>query len=245
MDDLWLYFRAVLDQWVALMSGGIITVALALWERYQQKTISAKWYVAIIAFFVLLSMFLAWRDRQLEVRKLTQQLIDERKKNNPDLGCSIEMISTGTDLNAEQPSFVVTLFIAVTNQGAPSIAHGWQLFIVMPDQTLEVLPRHYGGTTTLDLPGRSPLVFTEDEFIYNKIGSNPLATGGMASGILMFKVTGVSKEEFNSLDPDLRLEFKDIAGRSYTVLHKHGEGIPGNLLYLPGVKTSPQQREQQ
>lgn len=58
------------------MSGGIITVALGLYERWSQKNIPVGAYVAVIICFALSACYLAWRDAQIELRQ---------SKDNPEL----------------------------------------------------------------------------------------------------------------------------------------------------------------
>jgi hypothetical protein len=46
------------------MSGGIITVALGIFERLSGKNIALWLYIAVLIFFAFLGCFLAWRDSQ-------------------------------------------------------------------------------------------------------------------------------------------------------------------------------------
>ena len=78
MSDLLMFLRAVLGHWVALMSGGIITVTLAVWERYKGYDVPGKLYAAIILFFVFLAGFLAWRDQYKRGEKLEERLSSAR-----------------------------------------------------------------------------------------------------------------------------------------------------------------------
>lgn len=75
MRDLWLCFLAVLGQWVALMSGGIIIVLLALWERYKGYPIPRKFYLMIFAFFIPFAFFLAWRDQSRRAEELEEKVL--------------------------------------------------------------------------------------------------------------------------------------------------------------------------
>jgi hypothetical protein len=60
------FLRAVGSHWTTLMSGGIITVALGLFERLSGKNVPLWLYIAVLIFFAFLACFLAWRDSQKE-----------------------------------------------------------------------------------------------------------------------------------------------------------------------------------
>src|SRR5258708_7577946 len=63
---VWAFLRAVGHHWTTLMSGGVITVLLGVFERLSGKSVPLWVYVAILIFFALLACYLAWRDSQKE-----------------------------------------------------------------------------------------------------------------------------------------------------------------------------------
>lgn len=74
MRELGSWLRAILHEWITLLSGGGITACVGLWERYSQKPVPAAVYTAIIALFVLLANFRAFRN-------VESQLTEERRKS--------------------------------------------------------------------------------------------------------------------------------------------------------------------
>lgn len=57
--------QAVGRQWLAVMSGGALTVALALYERVSGTLLSMTYYAVILAIFVGLASFGAWKTERL------------------------------------------------------------------------------------------------------------------------------------------------------------------------------------
>ena len=73
MDQLGRWLGAVLKEWITLLTGGGITAAVGLWERYSHQPVPTAVYTATIALFVLPANFRAFQ-------KLDSQLIQERQK---------------------------------------------------------------------------------------------------------------------------------------------------------------------
>jgi len=72
--NVFAFIWAVFHHWTTLMSGGIITVALGIFERFSGKNVPLWVYGMILIFFVFLACYLAWRDerRQSQVNKSKQ-----------------------------------------------------------------------------------------------------------------------------------------------------------------------------
>jgi hypothetical protein len=74
------FLAAILGHWVSLMSGGIVIVALLLWERFRKNAPRIVW-VIIVCLFLGVASFQAWNDEHTNVTKadgtirdLTRQL---------------------------------------------------------------------------------------------------------------------------------------------------------------------------
>lgn len=67
--SFFVFIRAIINHWLVLMSGGIITVALGVFERFSGRNIPLWGYVTILASFVFLASFLAWREKVMELNK--------------------------------------------------------------------------------------------------------------------------------------------------------------------------------
>lgn len=95
--NILIFLRAVCRHWVALLSGGLITVALGLLERLSGRNIPLWTYGCVLTFFAFSACYLAWRDAArrnkpnliFEVdttsRSQVQVLHEERTFNPPDI----------------------------------------------------------------------------------------------------------------------------------------------------------------
>jgi hypothetical protein len=77
------FLQAVKEHWIALMSGGVITVALGVFERFSGKNVPLWVYGFILIFFTFLACYLAWRDAekartQINVQDQKRQFLAER-----------------------------------------------------------------------------------------------------------------------------------------------------------------------
>ena len=62
------FIRAVLSHWVGLMSGGVIVVAVGVWERLAGRNVPLHVYLILVLLFIILACFLAWKDAHNEMR---------------------------------------------------------------------------------------------------------------------------------------------------------------------------------
>jgi hypothetical protein len=58
------FLRAVKGHWLTLMSGGVITVALGIFERLSGKNLPLWVYAVIVLSFVVIASYLAFRDER-------------------------------------------------------------------------------------------------------------------------------------------------------------------------------------
>jgi hypothetical protein len=62
-SDLWQYFLDLSDHWAAFMTGGIPVAILAVWERWRNRNVTFRFYVAIfLVFGFVAASFQTWRD---------------------------------------------------------------------------------------------------------------------------------------------------------------------------------------
>jgi hypothetical protein len=74
---LFTFLSAALSHWITLMSGGLITVALGIFERVTGRNIPLWVYVGIITGFAFSGCYLAWRDERIKKNAIIQQLEHE------------------------------------------------------------------------------------------------------------------------------------------------------------------------
>jgi len=80
MPHTWRFICAVAGHWVSLMTGGILALALVLYERITGADVPLSVYWAIAAFTVFAWTFLAWRDEYLGREQAEKQLHDREKR---------------------------------------------------------------------------------------------------------------------------------------------------------------------
>src|SRR5262249_3536923 len=75
LEDAWRFLVAVVSYWQALVTGGLITALVSIFERFRNRPFGKRTniWLFIVVFFVV-SCFLAWRDQLHEVQRLNQQI---------------------------------------------------------------------------------------------------------------------------------------------------------------------------
>jgi hypothetical protein len=73
------FIQAVLHHWLTLMSGGLITVALGIFNYLSPWPVPKSVYVVIIVLFVVMACYLAWRDARNELARLTDRAVFKRE----------------------------------------------------------------------------------------------------------------------------------------------------------------------
>jgi hypothetical protein len=78
---------ALLTQWVALITGGIITAILIVYQQLSHKTIARRVYLWLLLLFFVWASFEAWREergqvakQKVEIEDLQKQLDDRQKQ---------------------------------------------------------------------------------------------------------------------------------------------------------------------
>lgn len=103
------------------MSGGAITVAVALYERWSRQNLTAWLYISILIVFLFWACYLTWRDEQRCRMKAEQYLMQERESKRSKFSAHIHQVVSG---DTPQPSGcnVAQLFllVEVKNTGAES-----------------------------------------------------------------------------------------------------------------------------
>jgi len=68
LSDILIWSWAVLDHWQVLMTGGFITAILSGIQYRREQSIPWKMARRIMAGFLLVAFFLAWRDQHEKVK---------------------------------------------------------------------------------------------------------------------------------------------------------------------------------
>jgi hypothetical protein len=63
--DLWVFLSAVFGHWIAILSGGLITVAIWFWEHRRNRSMSWIATTRVVGAVLLISSYQAWHDEYL------------------------------------------------------------------------------------------------------------------------------------------------------------------------------------
>lgn len=117
------FIHAVIHRWVVLMSGGIVTVALGIFERVSGRNIPLWAYVCVLIAFAFSACYLAWRDAQ---RKLA--------KKKPDINGEVKTVYfvkiaklVKSDSEHMHWDFHFTIHVYLANHGAPTTIEQFKL----------------------------------------------------------------------------------------------------------------------
>lgn len=208
--SLWTFMREAASHWVALMSGGVVTVALGVFERLSGRNVPLWTYLSVLAFFLLLSFYLAWRDSRKamsrlqselsnvheELKEAKQYLLIERDQNSPNITGFTSMFVFG-DSRTTDGVVVAAIYVLVTirNQGAPSIVEGYQLHVNSKDSSVTANPVLLPEAHTItDTANGQSFTIHGDEALYEKT-TVPIERGGQRRGWLLYYLPNISVKE--------------------------------------------------
>jgi hypothetical protein len=121
----------------------------------------------------------------------------------------------------------------VKNSRAPSVAINWGLSVELPGKSpVMAAKKIVPDTITME----NGLKLYGEDALYNKGVITPIPTGGQISGVLLFVVEGVPKQDIWRDGTRLTLTFEDVLGQPYkaSVTLK---GSPRPFQYLPGLRS--------
>ncbi len=76
LRHIWDFVRAVLQQWAALVTGGVIVAVIGLYERASERPVAGRLFWAGVIISLGAAVFLAWRKERLAVENLTSPVPD-------------------------------------------------------------------------------------------------------------------------------------------------------------------------
>ena len=255
LSDIWNYLLALLWGWFVVM-GGVLAIILALYERVVKKEeLNLKRYAFVLAGFVLVAGFSAWRDERqglsLEQKQheKTRSELDhektkfeaERKKNIPDLlgeimGSSLGRLQVRSERSSGIP--LLTLFVRISNLGAQSIARDYRLSIDLPDKGRVIVhPSHFYGSTKFSLlrDNLATVDYSIEDAIYLKTAQQPIDLGDMKEGFIAFQFPGVSEDAVASAYDSVILLYSDVTGKNYEARPQPERNKEGIVTFLPSA----------
>src|SRR5213080_1858943 len=120
------FLWAVLTIWQAYMTGGIVIALLGIYERLMQKTVSIRTFLIGVLAFLLVALFLAWRDQLHRGNELSKQMAESTR-----LAGEIQQVIWG--YTPELKSTQIFCVLSIKNLGLPTIVEGYGITANFPD----------------------------------------------------------------------------------------------------------------
>lgn len=241
-----LHFIAdVLLYWWATPVAALVAGGVAVFEKVKAKSISKRVFVVFGITYLFVACFFVWRDEhnvlsaeQKAHEKTTRELDDAKKRNAPDLRGEIRGSSLGTQsgTSKEIPSGtpMLTLFVRISNLGAQSVVRDYALSIDLPDRGRVVIPPIHlsGDELRLFRDNSSTINYKMEDAIYLKTAREPIKTGDMKEGFIVFPVPGVSKDQVARAISTVVLSYSDVTTKVYPVKYEPSEH---QITFLPSA----------
>jgi hypothetical protein len=222
VEKFLLYLLAVGGHWL-LSFGGIALVGFALYEKYYKKVTPRAWFwgLAVLLFFV--ATFQAWQD--------------EYQKTHPGLKLQILQIDTGRIPNSDDSTLVIVT-ASLFNNGVPSVADNWNLYVYFPTppstvtgRMIQIPDAPFGGSTATS----SRIQWDPADSLYDKAMKGPVESGMKENGILIFNVSA-RPDDVRTRGIIFTLTCKDVDGNLISGKYIKGSGEAGHVTY-PGMKS--------
>jgi hypothetical protein len=122
--NLWGFLRALGHHWITLMSGGVITVAVALVERLTRQNVPTWVYVSILVLFALCACYLAWRDVKRKENEAVSRL---KSLTRHKIKFTIDEVSTRVFVNVPSSYNVLTVTAKIKIQFENEDTYPWTM----------------------------------------------------------------------------------------------------------------------
>jgi len=240
MAEVWLWFKAFVPYWWALMSCAAFT-ALSVYAAIKKK--GNRWVVIATASLAILffgvASFEAWDNEhdgrlseESDLNRTRAELADLRNDRSPHMSGVIDQKLFGV---TDGGTIGVLVLVAVRNTGEPSIAERWRLRLQSGPSKLDFHPGYFNDGFTMHGDNGFKLTLKRHDALEEHFIS-PLPRGAVVRGWLRFSVTGLSLE--NVRDATWSIVFEDVLGNEGIVRDISKSDIdqrPGTW-YYPGSK---------
>jgi hypothetical protein len=260
-----IFVRAVIHHWGVLMSGGIITFFIGVFQRFSGADIPYPVYIGVLILFVFIACYLAWIDARQEMHRLSlevakkeqellnkdevisdknhtitelrQELSEVKERRTPELKTDVIQAACGQYIQADNKKFTALTFVVeVTNLGVmPSVVKDWKLEVFVPGNVFRCLPPPF-PKFTLEVDGALNTVLKENDYLANKTFT-PITSGAMTRGFLVFFVP-LPPALVNVKGTKTILHFQDSTGKDYEIINDTFPyaSTSGFVKHIPGME---------
>ncbi len=251
VSDFFFFTYAVLSYWQAYATGGLVTAIVGLFERFTERRLTKKAYLGLfVVTFLFAAFFFAWRAEHTQSTALVKKtaeiedaLQQETRKHTPDIRLSVEDAFAGVVVedSVDSPNDTGLIFyMAARNVGLmPSIVDGYLLTLKIPNVgtvLAENVPLTKGFT--LRSTSGEAVRMERSNALYEKT-LQPIPSGGMQKGILVFVVRNVRESQLYS-GATYELTWRDVIGNTRRLNGRMAE-VPKStrIPFVPGIEQVP------
>lgn len=219
-SEIFLFIYSTLSYWQALVSGGVITALIAIFERLSGYRLNKKTYVGLfVGVFLVVAFFLGWREER--AGRLRQEAeVNRMHSTKPRLTGDFEYFRMGSV--PELPSYLgVAMVMSISNVGStPSIADHWKCYWNMETgtgiETVQGEARAFPEGLEMPRGGNAPMTFARDDALYIKTMRSPIAPGAKVMGVMFCRFPQAALGNINSSEANnIVVEFKDVLGEKH------------------------------
>jgi hypothetical protein len=225
LKDLLEFLWAVITNWAALTTGGVIVALLALWSLLRQQPIRKSLGIGAALFFLFLAFFNAWREQKHAAVDAKNELERISKPN-----FAIRIGQAVIALNGSSTTVFIP-FVEIVNKGADSVVTNYRVHYKSDSFDGDLKVSAFLDEE-LKLPsGSGSLTLHKADFLTNRITA--ISRGHMEVGRLLVLIPGVKNAEINSGKALITLYIKDYLGDSYSAVYQGG-GPDDLIRFGPG-----------
>jgi hypothetical protein len=219
----WLGFFKILPIGVGLVSGilGVTQQIILLYSLNPNPIWQEKVFWSFVWIAFVISSIIAWLIEHKKVRSLETRI---QESLTPKLSGRIlnYWIQNSAERNAQ---IIFFFFVRISNQGQPSIASDYVLYLTFPEKEPVLLePIHFAKKIIIKGNESYNIELSSEEAIYNKTSTTLIPTNGAIAGHLAF-ACDLSREELST--------------SSSTILFKDGQGNPCQIFLSPKTASNP------
>ena len=220
LSEFFSFVYSTLNQWQALVSGGVVTALVAVFERVSGYHLTKRAYLALfVGTFLFVAFFLGWRE---ERRGRLEQLakIQEMHLTKPRLVGEIMYYRF-----ADRPDYPdkTALFViaSISNVGSTaSIVDYWSCTLRLHTRDGEKVilgePRAVPDNLTLGRGPNQPMVFGREDGLYVKGMKTPIGPGAKVVGVLVYHFPKMTRDQIlSSSENSFSVGFKNVLGEPH------------------------------
>ncbi len=181
MGELLLYLSAVARQWVAIVTGGVVSVIALVLGKFAGFEPPPYVWLVIFVLGLFVAFFLAWRNEHRALL-LTQGI-----------SVILEQVVTGFTTEDEREVAIAAVTAAISNRGSPAAVLGLRLTATPPGASPSAgYARRVVGSFAIAFPGGSDYIVHGDESLLERAQKQPIPTGGIVHGSMLYAFEDVA-----------------------------------------------------